>query len=360
MAENKEGQEKTEPASAKRLNEARARGQVSKSMDVTTAAMMLFGGIIIFLFGNALISGIQDFMRYMFYNSSSINITDNNVGSLFIQILLLLSKILLPILVLIMIIALIAEVSQVGFTFATKKFTEGNHFKQIFNPFSGLKKIFMSGRAVFELVKSFAKLLLFSLIVYQVLDARAEETVGLMERPIEDIGAFIAAVCFELLIKISVVFILIAVVDFFYQKYRFKEDMKMTKQETKEETKQTEGDPKIKQRIRSILRSRLRKLMLKKVRTAEVVITNPTHFAVALSYKSEDMSAPVLVAKGLDYLALQIREIAEQAGVPIVEDPPLARVIYYQVDVEQEIPENLFKAVAQVLAYVYHLKRKAG
>ncbi len=360
MAENKEGQEKTEPASAKRLNEARARGQVSKSMDVTTAAMMLFGGIIIFLFGKTLISGIQDFMRYMFYNSSSINITDNNVGSLFIQILLLLSKILLPILVLIMIIALIAEVSQVGFTFATKKFTEGNHFKQIFNPFSGLKKIFMSGRAVFELVKSFAKLLLFSLIVYQVLDARAEETVGLMERPIEDIGAFIAAVCFELLIKISVVFILIAVVDFFYQKYRFKEDMKMTKQETKEETKQTEGDPKIKQRIRSILRSRLRKLMLKKVRTAEVVITNPTHFAVALSYKSEDMSAPVLVAKGLDYLALQIREIAEQAGVPIVEDPPLARVIYYQVDVEQEIPENLFKAVAQVLAYVYHLKRKAG
>ncbi|MCI0472038.1 MAG: EscU/YscU/HrcU family type III secretion system export apparatus switch protein, partial [Ignavibacteria bacterium] len=128
----------------------------------------------------------------------------------------------------------------------------------------------------------------------------------------------------------------------------------------KEETKQTEGDPKIRQRIRSILRGRLRKLMLKKVKTAEVVITNPTHFAIALSYKSEDMSAPILVAKGVDYLALQIREIAEQSGVPVVEDPPLARVIYYKVDVEQEIPENLFKAVAQVLAYVYHLKRRAG
>ncbi|OGU18413.1 MAG: flagellar biosynthesis protein FlhB [Ignavibacteria bacterium GWB2_35_12] len=360
MAENKEGQEKTEPASAKRLNEARARGQVSKSFDVTTAAMMLFGGIIVFLFGKALISGLQEFMRYIFYNSSSINITQDNIGSIFLQLLLFLAKVLLPILVLVMLIAFVAEVSQVGFKFATKKFTEGLHFKRIFNPIGGLRKIFMSGRAVFELVKSFAKLLLFSLIVYQVLSSRAEETVGLMERPIDDIGAFIASVCFELLTKISLVFILIAIADFFYQKYRFREDMKMTKQETKEESKQTEGDPKIKQRIRSILRSRLRKLMLKKVKTAEVVITNPTHFAVALSYKSEDMSAPILVAKGLDYLALQIREIAEQSGVPIVEDPPLARVIYYKVDVEQEIPENLFKAVAQVLAYVYHLKRKVG
>jgi flagellar biosynthetic protein FlhB len=360
MAENKEGQEKTEPASAKRLNEARARGQVSKSMDVTTAAMMLFGGLIVFLFGNALISGFQDFMRFIFYNSSSITITENNIGNMFFQLMLLLSKILLPILVFVMLIASVAEVSQVGFKIATKKFTEGLHFKQIFNPFSGLKKIFMSGRAVFELVKSFAKLLLFSLIVYQVLSARADETIGLMERPIEDIGVFIAEVCLELLLKISIVFILIAVVDFFYQKYRFKEDMKMTKQEVKEETKQTEGDPKIRQRIRSILRGRLRKLMLKKVKTAEVVITYPTHFAIALSYKSEDMSAPILVAKGVDYLALQIREIAEQSGVPVVEDPPLARVIYYKVDVEQEIPENLFKAVAQVLAYVYHLKRRAG
>ena len=360
MAENKEGQEKTEPASGKRLNEARAKGQVSKSSDATTAAMMLFGGLVVFLFGKALIAGFQDLMRFILHNSSSIIITDNNAGSLLLQLLLFLAKVLLPILVLVMIIAIIAEVSQVGFKFATKKFTEGLHFKQIFNPLSGLKKIFMSGRAAFELVKSFAKLFLFSLIVYQVLTARAEETIGLMERPIEDIGAFIASVCFELLMKISIVYILIAIVDFFYQKHRFKEDMKMTKQETKEETKQTEGDPKIRQRIRSILRSRMRKLMLKNVKTAEVVITNPTHFAVALKYKSEDMGAPVLVAKGVDYLALQIREIAERAGVPIVEDPPLARVIYFQVDVEQEIPENLFKAVAQVLAYVYHLKRKAG
>ena len=360
MAENKEGQEKTEPASAKRLNEARARGQVSKSMDVTTAAIMLFGGLIIFLFGRELISSLQDFMRYIFHNSSNITITDNNFGTMFLQLITFLAKILMPILGLVMLIAIVAEISQVGFMFATKKFTEGLHFKQIFNPFSGLKKIFMSGRAMFELVKSFAKLLLFSLIVYQVLSSKAEETIGLMERPIADIGGFIAEVCLELLIKVSIVFILIAVADFFYQKYRFKEDMKMTKQETKEETKQTEGDPKIRQRIRSILRSRLRKLMLKRVKTSEVVITNPTHFAVALSYKSENMSAPILVAKGVDFLALQIREIAEQNGVPIVEDPPLARVIFYKVDVEQEIPENLFKAVAQVLAYVYHLKRRAG
>ncbi len=359
MAENKDGQEKTEPASAKRLNEARARGQVAKSHDVTTAAIMLLGGLVVFLFGGAMFSGFQDFMRFTFQNSATISITTESTAPLFYRMSLLLAKLLLPIMGLIVLIALAAEVSQVGFRFAGKKFTEGLHFKQVFNPFSGLKKIFMSGRTAFELIKSFTKLILFGFIVYQVLASKAEETVGLMERPFADVGTFMVSVCFELLIKISLVYILIAIADFFYQKYKFREDMKMTKQEVKEEVKQTEGDPKIRQRLRSIMRSRLRKLMLKKVQEAEVVITNPTHFAVALSYKSNEMSAPKLIAKGVDYLAFQIRQIAEEHGVPIIEDPPLARVIYYKVEVEQEIPENLFKAVAQVLAYVYHLKRRA-
>jgi flagellar biosynthetic protein FlhB len=359
LAENKDGQEKTEPASGKRLNEARSRGQVAKSHDVTTAAIMLLGGMIIFLYGGALFSGIQDFMRFTFHNSTTIALTPDSTAPLFYRLSLLLARLLLPIMGFIVLIALAAEISQVGFRFANKKFTEGLHFKQVFNPFSGLKKIFMSGRTAFELAKSFVKLILFALIAYQVLSSKTEQTVGLMERPFSDIGTFIVTVCFELLIKISLVYVLIAIADFFYQKHKFKEDMKMTKQEVKEEVKQTEGDPKIRQRLRSIMRSRLRKLMLKKVQTAEVVITNPTHFAVALSYKSHDMSAPKLVAKGVDYLALQIRQIAEENGVPIVEDPPLARVIYYKVEVEQEIPENLFKAVAQVLAYIYHLKRRA-
>lgn len=132
----------------------------------------------------------------------------------------------------------------------------------------------------------------------------------------------------------------------------------MTKQEVKEENKQTEGDVQVKQRIRSLMRGRIRKLMMKNVKNADVVITNPTHYAVALSYKPDKMSAPVLVAKGVDYLAFQIRDIAQKNDIPIVEEPPLARAIYFSVEIDREIPENLFKAVAQVLAYIFHLKKK--
>ena len=148
--------------------------------------------------------------------------------------------------------------------------------------------------------------------------------------------------------------------DYFYQKYKFRQDMKMTKQEVKEENKQTEGDPKIKARLRAIMRQRFRKMMMKGAGDADVVITNPTHFAVALQYKHGDMEAPVVVAKGVDYLAQQIKKIAEEKGIPVVEEPPLARNLYYNVDINEEIPEDLFKAVAQILAYVYQLRGQSA
>ncbi len=150
---------------------------------------------------------------------------------------------------------------------------------------------------------------------------------------------------------------MIAIADHFYQKYRFKEDLKMTKHEVKEETKQAEGDPKVRARIRQLMRGRIRKLMMGNVPAADVVITNPTHFAIALQYKQGQMTAPKVIAKGADYLAAQIKEIARENGVPIVENKPLARTLFYTVEVDQEIPENMFKAVAQVLAYVYQLKK---
>ena len=358
MAENKDGQDKTEPASGKRLNEARSRGQVSKSQDVTTVSVMLFGGLAVYKFGSAMMENLQQFMKHMLYSSSSIKITEQSVPGLYLDVIGFISKVLFPILISIFAIVLATEISQVGFKFATKKFTEGLNFKQIFNPISGIKKIFFSGRSAFELVKSFGKLILIGSIVYQILSRRTTDTVSFMERPFSDIGAYIAEVSLELLLKISSVYLIIAVVDYFYQRYKFKEDMKMTKFEVKEESKQSEGDPKIKARLRSIMKQRIRKLMLKNVRTADVVITNPTHFAVAVSYKPGKMNAPVVVAKGVDYLALNIREIANDNNIPIVEEPPLARTLYFSVQVEQEIPENLFKAVAQILAFVYHLKHK--
>lgn len=358
MAENKEGQEKTEPASAKRIKEARARGQTAKSMDVTTAAVLLIGGVIVFMMGSPMIYDIQKFMQVIFIELSNIQLTTQNISGYYFKFILFFVKLILPIVSIIFLIVLVADISQTGLHIATKKFTEGLNFKKIFNPLSGLKKIFFSGRSIFELTKSIVKIIILGFIVYGILESRAEETIDLIEKPISEIGVFLAELSLEIVVKVGAAYILIAVTDMIYQRYRYKEDLKMTKQEVKEENKQAEGDPRVKARLRSIMRSRIRKLMLKNVKTADVVITNPTHYAVAIAYNSEKMSAPIVVAKGADYLAASIRQIAEENLIPIVEQPPLARALFFSTDVDMEIPENLFKAVAQVLAYVYQLRRQ--
>lgn len=185
-----------------------------------------------------------------------------------------------------------------------------------------------------------------------------DNAIKLIEKPFNEIGSFLGSVSLELAMKVGAIYILIAAADFIFQKWKFKNDMKMTKQETKEEGKQAEGDPKIKSRIRSIMRARLRNIMLKNVKTSDVVITNPTHFAVALKYDPLTMAAPVLMAKGADFLAKQIIKIAEESDVLVIQQPPLARALFFNIEVNQEIPENLFKTVAQVLAYVFQLKNK--
>ena len=180
---------------------------------------------------------------------------------------------------------------------------------------------------------------------------------GISSKPYQEIGAFMVSITTELLWKIGLAYLAIALGDYYFQKWKFNEDQKMTKREVKDESKQSEGDPQIKQRIRALGRQRLKKIMLMRTKQADVVITNPTHYAVALAYKPESMSAPLVLAKGSDYLALKMREIAKDNKVPIVENPPLARALYAACEPDQEIPEKLFKAVAEVLAYIYRLKK---
>jgi len=358
MAETPDGQEKTEAASGKRLGEARDRGQVSKSTDITTAAVMLVGSVLVFVLGEPMIKNIRLLMQDIFRNVTVIEITQTNVSSYYMSLILLIGKMLLPILAVVFFIVFIAEVSQVGFHFATKKFTEGLNIKSIFNPFGALKRMLFSSRSIFELVKSVMKLSVISVVVYTVLNKYVDETMKLIERPYNEIGSFLARISLELAIKVGAIYIIIAAGDYIYQKWKFKSDMKMTKQEVKEEGKQTEGDPKIKSRIRGIMRSRLRNIMLQNVKKADVVITNPTHFAVALKYDPLTMAAPVVMAKGANFLALQVIQIAEEAEILVIQQPPLARALFFSVEVNQEIPENLFKTVAQVLAYVYQIKNK--
>ncbi len=356
MAQNPDGMEKTEQATPKRITEARERGQVAKSMDVTTAAILLIGGMSVFMFIGSISHSLMDLSKSVLGNLSNITITQQNLPYYFMKLALFLAKVVGPVVLLIFFIALIAEIAQVGLKIATKKFSEGLHFKQIFNPFKNLKRIFFSPYSLFELGKGILKIIILGAVAYSVLSNKDKELVSLLQMPFNEIVNFMFRISLELVWKMGTVYILIAAMDFAFQKWKFKNDMKMTKQEVKEEWKQMEGDPMVKSRIRSIMRTQLRQIMLRNVPSADVILTNPTHFAVALQYDQKGMSAPKVIAKGVDYLALKIREIANENEIPIVENPPLTRQIYYNVEVDQEIPEELYKAVAQVLAYVYSLR----
>jgi len=356
MAENKDGQEKTEDASRKRLDDARDKGQVAKSTDVTTAVVLLIGGMVIFLLGGIFINDYKGFMAYLLVHSNEFIITEANVFKYYPGLLLFAGKIILPIALIIFSSVLISEISQVGLKVATKKFSNPEEYTKVFKLGSGIKRIFFSSRAYFELVKNFAKVVLLGGLVYWMISRHFDEIVSISEKPYLEIGSFMSEMAFSITLTVGGFYIVIAVVDYIFQKRKFKEDMKMTKHEVKEENKQMEGDPRVKQRLRAIMRGRIRKLMMQNVSKADVVITNPTHFAVAVAYDSQNMNAPKVLAKGTDFLALKIREEATKYGIPIVEEPPLARAIYHNVEVEHEIPENLFKAVAQILAYVYSLK----
>jgi len=266
---------------------------------------------------------------------------------------------LLPFLGIALLVGLASEISQVGLRWAGKKFTTGIKNAPLFHPMRGLRRIFLSKDTAVQLGKNFAKILVIGIIVWDVLRRRTDQVLTLMAQPVETLAQTIDSLGFELVLNVSLVYALIAIADFLYQRRRFRQEMKMTKQEVKDELKQQEGDMQVKQRIRQIARQRLRKLMLQRVKHADVVVTNPTHYAVALEYERGAMDAPRVVAKGVDYLAEQIRRIARESNVPIVEDPPLARALYASCEVDDEIPESLFRAVARVLAYVYRLRTRA-
>lgn len=356
MAENSDGQEKSEQASSKRLKDGRERGQVSKSTDITTAAILLLGGLSVFIFGSPMMANYMNFMEFVLANSWSIEVTYQNFIHNYASILGFVALLILPIVTVIFLVSFGAEVSQVGLKVATKKFAELQDLKKIYQIGQGLKKIFFSSKSIFELVKNFAKVIFLGLVIYSTLSSKFSEITSFAQLPYFEIANFMSSTALEILLKIGLLYLIIAIADYLFQKWRFSEDMKMTKQEVKDEQKQMEGDPKLKGQLRSLMRSRIRSLMINNVQEADVVITNPTHYAVAVKYQEGSNSAPIVLAKGLDFLALRIREKADEFDVPIVEEPPLARALYANVEIDEEIPEELFKAVAEVLAYVYSLQ----
>lgn len=345
--------EKTEEPTAKRRADAEKKGQVGRSQEINAAFVLLVGFFILRILGGNAMSELMGYSSYVFSNLN-VDVNEETAMQLFIGIVILLAKTSMPLMVFIMIVGLAMNVAQVGFNFSTEKlsFNPGR-----LNPINGFGRIF-SKRSLVELVKSLIKIIVIGYFIYIYL---VDEIFQMPKLLYMDLFAGLnkmSDVIFGLSFKIIGVFIIMAVMDLAYQKWQTTQDLKMSKQEVKEEFKQQEGDPQIKSKIKAKQRQMAMSRMMQEVPKADVIVTNPTHFAVALKYEPGS-AAPVVIAKGQDYVAQKIKEIARENRVPIVENKPLARALFKAVEIGGAIPQELYKAVAEVLAYVYKLKHRS-
>ena len=344
------GGEKTEEPTAKKRADARKKGQVGRSQELNTAFVLLIGFFSLKLLWDSIYLAIASYTTYVFANLNQ-PVDTENIVRLFIGIMEILAKTALPIMLFIMLIGLAVNFFQVGLNFNT----EAIEFKlDKLNPINGFGRIF-SKRSLVELAKSFFKILVIGFFLYRFIHAQIIAMPQFMFFDLTTSLALVAEIIFRMAFIVIGVIMIMAVADYGYQNWQTTQDLKMTKQEVKDEMKQTEGDPQIKGKIRQKQRQMAMARMMKEVPKADVIITNPTHYAVALAYE-KGMVAPTVLAKGQDLVAQRIKELGREARVPIVENKPLARTLYAAVQVGDAVPQELYQAVAEVLAYVYRLK----
>ena len=355
FAKEGEGGEKTEPATDKKLKEAREEGKVAKSQELTFSFSLIVLFLVLKFFvsylGEKMIGLIKTIYSGMaeFVDINNVGLTSHAVSAYFVNIIIQFFLIVLPFFIFGVIITILINIVQVGWKVSTKMLQP--KFDKI-NPINGFKRIF-SSQSVFELVKSIVKIGLIALIAYFSIKGHANDLFILYEIPLNQAIALVGTIIIDTGLRISLVYLIVGVADFAYQKHKFNEDMKMTKQEVKDEYKNTEGDPQIKGRQRARMREASQRRMMQDVPKADVVITNPTHIAVALKYDAEVSKAPVVLAKGEELLAKKIKDVAKENNISIVENKPLARMLYSNVDIGEEIPAELYQSVAEVLAAVY-------
>ena len=360
FAKDGPGGEKTEPAPAKKLREAREDGKVVKSKELTAAFDLIILFLVLKIFvsfvGNRLMNSFVDIYGRIpdFVRENAVDVTEKSVAALMSDVLIQILIVCVPFFAFGFVVTALISVIQVGWK-VTGKPLQPKFDK--FNPINGFKRIF-SKDSIFELVKSILKIFVIVYVAYTSIRGHAQDIFILYEIPLMQAIMLCGTVIINAGLKISLVYLVIGLADFIYQKYRFNEDMKMTKQEVKDEFKNTEGNPEIKGRQRQRMREASRRRMMQDVPKADVVITNPTHFAVAIKYDAETSKAPVVLAKGEDYLAQKIKEAAREHHIEIVENKPLARMLYANVDIGQEIPPELYQAVAEILAMVYNMREK--
>ncbi len=360
FAKDGPGGEKTEPATTKKLDDARKEGNVAKSKDIVSAVALLTSFVVLKVTIGNIGTGLMKIytLAYnriaLFANPGSDEINYNSVVYIAKDMAIEGFKLVIPIFALMFIIAFVGDLVQVKWKITAKPLQPK---ASKINPLKGFKRIF-SMQSLVNFAKSLALVTIISFMVFQTIKTKRGVLFNLYEISLPEALGVIGNLVFSIAIKICAVYLIVGVADFTYQKIKFKNDMMMTKQEVKDEFKDAEGDPKIKGQIKQRMRQASMRRMMQDLPNADVVITNPTHFAVALKYESGKNEAPVVLAKGEDYLAQKIKEKARENNIEIVENKPLARALYANVDVGQEIPEELYQAVAEVLAYVYGLKNK--
>jgi len=345
--------EKTEDPTPKRLSEARERGQVARSQDLSSATLLIGAAAVIYFFGSSMFFGLVALMRFMLGAESlgrgvtteslieAVNISADQAMRMFV-----------PFLALMALIAYADQIIQVGWNFTAKALQPR---PDKLNPVSGVKRLF-SRRSLVKGVVNIVKVAVIGAVAMVVMHSAHDRIIAFPILTTPGIVLAWSRLALELIVWILAALLIIGLIDFAYQRWQHKQDLKMTKQEVKDERKSTEGDPEVKSRRMRAAREMVKQRLGASVPQADVVVTNPTHYAVALQYDAERMNAPRVTAKGADYVAMQIRLIASSHGVPIVERPALARALHRSAEVGQEIPADLYEAVAEVLAYVYRLE----
>ena len=356
MAENTSSQQKTEAPSPRRLSEARKKGQVPKSKDFSAAVILLAALAAIAFLKDTILFSMQRMLLEYYRTGFVVDMPPENLPFYLIGFLIRMFLILLPVFIIILISAAAANVAQVGVLFAPPVLQP--KFERL-NPVEGFKKIF-SLRSLFELAKNLLKITIVAWVVYLIVKARLSEMLLLYFKAPAQLLDQISNLMLVAAFAGGGAFMVISFLDLLYQRYEHFKNMRMTKQEVRDEYKQTEGDPMVK----SWLRRRQREIVMNSIRQevpqATVVITNPTHVAVAIRYEDSSMRAPVVTAKGAGELVPVIKRMARQNNVPVIENPPVARMLYHNIEVGSEVPVELYQAIAEIIAMVYKLKGSAA
>ena len=353
MAESESGADKTEDPTEKRKKDSREKGEIARSKELNTLAIMLAGSAGLLIFGGALAEDMMELMRYNFSISRETLLNTDSMGAFLLHSGKVALIAVQPVLVTLLIAALIGPVSLGGWLFAAGSLAP--KFSRM-NPAAGIKRMF-SAKALVELLKALAKFFIILIVALLVLKSDIDDLLRIAHEPLELAVIHSLQVVGWSALWMACGLILIAAVDVPVQLWESHKKLLMTKQEIRDEHKDQEGRPEVKQRIRQVQREMSQRRMMSAIPDADVIITNPTHYAVALKYDPEKGGAPMLLAKGSDFLALKIREIGAKHNILLLESPALARSIYHSTELEQEIPAGLYLAVAQVLAYVYQIRQ---